>query len=391
MSSRATGASSAADAVRRVQLTPGLAAVVLTVLLLWLAGSAAEVLLLLFLAVLVAVYLDALTGALARRTKLGRGAAFALAVILSIFAVAALAALLVPPVVAQTRQLASKLPDYIVAWSEWLKRMVERFPALGPLVGDDRQSQFVDVAIGEARAFAGALAPQLIHVVHSLINVASVLVMALYLSLHPETYRDFVVSLTPPRHRDATRDVLAALGTTLRAWTLAQLLAMAVLGALTALGLWLLGVPYWLAFGIFSGVAAIVPFFGTLVSTLLPALFVLGGAGEPGRALLVVLLGVVVHIIEGNFVAPLIFQRSVHLPPVFSIMAVLIVGKLLGPVGLLVAVPTLVVVMVFIRKVLLERVYGDTRTPEARREDAELALAASDGASAAAPVVPPRV
>jgi predicted PurR-regulated permease PerM len=56
-------------------------------------------------------------------------------------------------------------------------------------------------------------------------------------------------------------------------------------------------------------------------------------------------------------------------------MAVLISGTLLGPFGLLVAIPALCVVMVLIRKVLIERVYGDVATKEETREDAELALA----------------
>jgi predicted PurR-regulated permease PerM len=150
---------------------------------------------------------------------------------------------------------------------------------------------------------------------------------------------------------------------------------MTVLGVLSAIGLWALDVPYWLTFGIFMGVAAIVPFFGTIISTLLPALFVLGGGGGLGGALLVLLLGVLAHLIEGNVIAPLIMQRGVNLPPVLSIMAVLISGTLLGPFGLLVAIPALCVVMVLIRKVLIERVYGDVATPEEHREDAELALA----------------
>ncbi|MFI5244726.1 MAG: AI-2E family transporter, partial [Gemmatimonadales bacterium] len=157
---------------------------------------------------------------------------------------------------------------------------------------------------------------------------------------------------------------------------------MAVLGALMAIGLRLLNVPYWLTFGIFCGLAAIVPFFGTVISTIVPALFVLGGTGGGVGALLVLLLGVVVHLIEGNIVAPLIMQRGVHLPPVFSIMAVLISGTLLGPLGLLVAVPALCIVMVLVRKVLIERVYGDVATKEARREDAELALAPAKSAPA---------
>jgi predicted PurR-regulated permease PerM len=364
-----------AGAVRRVQLLPGLTAVVFTILLLWLAGRVAGLLLLLFIAVLIAVYLDALNEFIAARTKLGHRSAFALALFLTLVVLTGIAALLVPPLVEQTRQLVLKLPDYAIAWKDRLGRLPQQFPALQPMLGPDAQSQFVSSVLDQAQGLVGGLLPKVFDVVHGFIDVASTLAMALYLALHPASYRDFVVSITPPRYRDATRDVLTALGKTLRAWVLAQLLTLAVLGAMMAIGLRLLNVPYWLTFGIFCGLAAIVPFFGTLISTIVPALFVLGGGGGLGGALLVLLLGVLAHLIEGNVIAPLIMQRGVNLPPVLSIMAVLISGTLLGPFGLLVAIPALCVVMVLIRKVLIERVYGDVATPEEHREDAELALA----------------
>jgi predicted PurR-regulated permease PerM len=364
-----------AGAVRRVQLLPGLTAVVFTILLLWLAGRVAGLLLLLFIAVLIAVYLDALNEFIAARTKLGHRSAFALALFLTLVVLTGIAALLVPPLVEQTRQLVLKLPDYAIAWKDRLALLLQQFPALQPMLGPDAQSQFVTSVLDQAQGLVGGLLPKVFDVVHGFIDVASTLAMGLYLALHPASYRDFVVSITPPRHRDATRDVLTALGKTLRAWVLAQLLTLAVLGAMMAIGLRLLNVPYWLTFGIFCGLAAIVPFFGTLISTIVPALFVLGGGGGLGGALLVLLLGVLAHLIEGNVIAPLIMQRGVNLPPVLSIMAVLISGTLLGPFGLLVAIPALCVVMVLIRKVLIERVYGDVATPEEHREDAELALA----------------
>ncbi len=71
---------------------------------------------------------------------------------------------------------------------------------------------------------------------------------------------------------------------------------MVSLGLLTWVGLQLLDVPYALAFGVFTGLVAIVPFFGTLVSTLLPAIFVLG-TGSLLTVLAVVLLGIGVHLV----------------------------------------------------------------------------------------------
>jgi predicted PurR-regulated permease PerM len=153
-----------------------------------------------------------------------------------------------------------------------------------------------------------------------------------------------------------------------------QMLAMGFLAVLTAAGLWLLNVPFLLAFGIFTGLAAIVPFFGTLVSTALPAVFVLNGPGFHGmgsfsHAMLVVALGAVVHLVEGNVVAPLVFSRKINLPPVLTIMAVLVMGKLLGGLGLIVALPTLATIMVIVRRILITRVYegqGFRRTSRER-------------------------
>ena len=216
--------------------------------------------------------------------------------------------------------------------------------------------------------------PRAIGLVRAAINVFAVAVMGIYLSLHPALYREWLIALFPPIHRDLVRDVLSDLGSTLRSWLVGQLLAMFFLAALTAIGLSVLRVPFWLPFGVFTGLVAIVPFFGTLVSTLLPALFVLNGTGFGsfgpfGHSVLVILLGVVVHLVEGNLVAPLVMSRKLDLPPVLTIMSVLIMGTMLGGMGLVVALPTLAALMVIVRRILISRIYegqGFRRTARER-------------------------
>src|SRR5207237_3873347 len=85
------------------------------------------------------------------------------------------------------------------------------------------------------------------------IEAASVVVMALYLAVQPRLYRDGILSLLPPRYRPVGARVLDAAGATMRAWVVCQLLAMLVLALLTAIGLWVLGVPYCIAFVIVPG------------------------------------------------------------------------------------------------------------------------------------------
>ncbi|HEX5581208.1 MAG TPA: AI-2E family transporter, partial [Gemmatimonadaceae bacterium] len=340
----------------RFRFGPLLAALVLTVLLLWLLGAVADVLILLFIGVLIALYLGAVTDYLVDRTRLPRQLAFGAALAFSAALVVGFVWILVPPIVEQTQALLRVLPDYISYWEAGLERFLARFPGVADALppGEHR-------ILGEVYARVGtwfqALPSQVFGVVHGAINVFAVGVMSIYLALHPGLYREWLIALFHPVHRDLVRDVLGDLGDTLRRWIVGQLLAMTILAVLTAIGLYLLDVPYWLTFGVFTGLVAVVPFFGTLVSTLLPALFVLEGPDGGTRALLVILLGVVIHLVESNVVAPLVMQRNVELPPVLTIMAVLIFGKLLGPIGLIVAVPALAAMMVFVRRILINRIY----------------------------------
>ena len=350
-----------AVAEQRTRFGPILGATVITVLLIWLFYKVADVLLLLFIAVLVSLFLGSLTNFIVARLPVPRAIAFTAAIFLTLGSVYGLGALLVPPVVEQTQQLFSVLPDYITAWQAALARLAARFPRL--LGGAaDPQTEIVNAIVAQVEGFAAKAVPTALNLGHQVVNVVSILVMGIYMALYPGLYREWLIALFPPVHRDTVRDVMQDIGTTLRAWIVAQLLAMSVLAALTALGLYILRVPYWLTFGIFVGAVVVVPFFGTLIGTLLPALFVLGGdgfggVGPGGHFLLVVLLGVVVHIVEGNFVLPLITAKRVEIPPVMSMMAVLIVAKLFGVFGVVVAVPMAAVVMVLIRRVVIHRLY----------------------------------
>jgi hypothetical protein len=85
-----------------------------------------------------------------------------------------------------------------------------------------------------------------------LVSLFSVVVMGLYLALHPALYREWLIALFPPIHRDLVRDVLSDCAGSLRAYIVGLLLTMTFLGTLTALGLYFLDVPYALTFGVFT-------------------------------------------------------------------------------------------------------------------------------------------
>ena len=329
-------------------------------LLIWLIVRVIGVLLLVFLAILLAVYLSAITDWLENRFSTRRWAGLTVTVFATVTAVVLVGVLLLPPVVEQTRALIGGLPQTLTNVQRVLATWAAQYPVLDQTDLANPSSGAISGLISDAFGF---LSGSILGYVKSggtlFIEGASVLVMALYLARQPTIYRNGLISLFAPRHRLIAANVFDDASATLRAWVVGQLIAMAVLALLTALGLWILGVPYWLAFGIFTGLVAIIPFFGSLFSTLLPALFVLA-SGDWLKVLLVLLLGVLVHVFEANVVVPRIMQRKVDLPPVLTIASVLAMGTLLGAIGLIVAVPILCVIMVLVRHILHGQIYGET-------------------------------
>ena len=375
--------------VGRFKVAPIFAGAIITFLLLWLLGATADVFILLFIAILLSLYLGFVRDLLVEHARVPPKLAFFLAVFGSGAALLGLFALLVPPVVEQTQNLVTVLPQYIESWEIAIDRFVARFPAMREMwkPGDHTLLRALyDQVSGQTTN----LVPKVFSLVHVFINIFAVGVMSIYLALKPGLYREWLIALFPPIHRDLVRDVLRDLADRLRDYIVGQLLAMTVLAILTAIGLYMLDVPYWLTFGVFTGLVAVVPFFGTLVSTILPALFVLGGPGGGTRAMWVILLGVVIHLIEGNLVAPLVMSKKIDQPPVLTITSVLVIGKILGPLGFVVALPILVTVMTVVRRILMNRIYeGKGFRKTTRDRIFVLRVPVPDGGVLTAPRLPP--
>jgi len=313
----------------------------------------------LFIAALLAVILGGLTDILTRRLRVPRAVGLVLSLALMLGGLVALGSLLAPAISGQVQDFAEAVPRYLSAFDQWLRGLAASSAALRRTGIASSETGIVTTAINDAIGFARRSVFQYATAGGQLaIDSVAVMVMALYLAWRPSIYREGLVQIAPPPARTLVRSILDDAHDTLRAWAGAQLLAMVVLAVLTGIGLWALNVPYWLAFSAFAGVVVLIPFFGSIVSTLLPALLILPERG-PLAFLAVASIGVVVHIIEANVVGPLIMQHKVALPPVLTIFSVLVMGRLASLLGLFVAVPLLATLLVVLRHALIYQLYGE--------------------------------
>jgi len=175
-----------------------------------------------------------------------------------------------------------------------------------------------------------------------------VLLTALYTAVRPEPLLSGVKRLFPPARRPEVDAVLGRLRHSYLGWLRGLVIGMLVLGGITYLGLMLVGLPFAAFFAVFTAVAMIVPYFGALISSIPPILYAL--TISPGKAVLVAVIYIGAHQLEGNVIQPLVVARTVKLHPALVAVGVVAVDQLFGFVGLLVAVPILVTIKILVEE-----------------------------------------
>ena len=146
--------------------------------------------------------------------------------------------------------------------------------------------------------------------------------------------------LVPLQKRLRVKRFLRTFEVRLWGWIVGQAIVALFVGIGGGVGLWIIGVPLYISFGIIAGVLNVVPYLGSGVGALLPALLAL--TISPMKAVLVVLLFVALNQVEGYILQPMVMGREVKLHPAMVIVSFLMFGALLGIVGVLLAVPAAV-------------------------------------------------
>jgi predicted PurR-regulated permease PerM len=190
--------------------------------------------------------------------------------------------------------------------------------------------------------------------VASVISYVVVIIIAtIYSVARPAPLISGFVALFPAGRRQEVREILADMYHTVQRWFVGQLGSMLIIGILSTLALYLIGVPFALLLGIFSGLVSFIPFIGPLISVIPPVLLAL--IGKPIDALWVVLAYAIIQTIESYLIQPLIMSRAVSLHPAVVMFALLIMGTLFGFVGVLLAVPLVAALAVLLRELWIER------------------------------------
>ena len=321
--------------IRRVLIVIGIAALAIALYKL------SDVVMLTFGSILVAVVIRALARPIRRGTSMGER----LALLASGFGIAALLAGI-------GYLFGAQISDQLSSLTASLPQAAQRLSQTAP--GQSITAMVKGSSIGDLLMNALSWGTTIFGSVAALVVV---IVAGIYIAAQPEVYRNGFVMLFPKTRQTEVADTIDAAGEALRLWLGAQLLAMIIVGILIAVGLAFVGVPSPLALGLIAGVAEFVPIAGPVIGAV-PALL-LASTQDWHTVVWTLAVFVVVQQIESNLIMPLVAGRAVAVPPAVGLFAVVAIGVLFGPLGLVLGYPLAIVIDVAVRKLYVRQTLGE--------------------------------
>nr|WP_159439842.1 AI-2E family transporter [Pontibacter sp. FD36] len=304
--------------------------------------------LLVFSGILLAVLFSGMAEWIVQKTGMKRWVALLLSVLLFFGLIIGAFWLLAPTIAEQVGEMRETLPKSIEQLRNWLgergwgERVAEKLPENFEGALSKQENLFSQVT-GAFYTTLGFLA-----------DLVIVVITALFLAASPTLYTHGLVKLFPVHKRTRILEVLDKCYSTLRGWLVAMLLAMSMIGISTAIGYSLIGLPLAFALAFIAFLFAFVPNIGPWLAGV-PAVLV--GLMEGGQmALYVILIYGGIQMVESYVLTPIIFKKTVDLPPALLLFFQVLLGLLLGALGLLLAAPILAVLMVIVQELYVKDV-----------------------------------
>lgn len=327
----------------------GLIAFVVSLYIIW---EIRQLLLLLFVAVVFATALNRLVRQ-AQRLGMQRGVAAAISVFGVLAVLALFAALIVPPFLDQFQQLTRLVPEGFQQLEAWLQQLVTRLPG-----GADDLIPSLNDLTNQIQPLASGLANNVFRLFSGFINLTGgvlfVVIFTVMLLLNPPAYRQGFIQLIPAFYRRRMDEILTLCEADLVNWIIGTLFNMVVIGVVSGIALWILGIRLVLANALLAGLMEAIPNLGPFLSTIAPASIAL--LDSPLKAVGVVVVYFLIQQLEQFLLVPIVMGQQVSLLPAITLLAQIVFASFFGFLGLFLAIPLVIIVRILIQEIVVRDV-----------------------------------
>jgi predicted PurR-regulated permease PerM len=302
-----------------------------------------SVLILVFIAVFLAVALGPAV-AIFRRRGVPRGLSILLVYVLITAGIVGIGLLIVPPIVTQVDQLAKDIPGYVqdLRENEQFRKYDDKYHISEKI---NEQAAKLPEHLGEA---AGALQSITVGVFGALVQLVTVLTMTFFLLLDGERIAGFLLRLRGPEHEERYRTIAGDVYRSIAGYVAGNLLISVIAGLTAYFTMLILDVPFAVPLAVLMAFLDLIPLVGATLGGV--AIGIVTAFNDfPTDTIIWAIVFILYQQIENNVIQPIVYRRTVNVPPLMVIVAILIGGSLLGILGALVAIPIAATVPIIVR------------------------------------------
>ncbi len=302
----------------------------------WVLWLIKGVIITLFIAIILALALEPAVKWFTRK-KVPHALAVFLIIFLFLGVILGLASFAISPLIVQTKVLIQNLPIYI--------------DSLFNMPGaEEYAKRFNDALFQQISQASGNVVTATMGAFSSALSIVVLLAFTVYLLIDFDSFREFALSFAPKNKKSDLRELVRTIEVQLGSWLRAQAFLMFIIGTATYIGLTILGIDYALALAVLAGLLEIIPIIGP-ITAVIPAA-IIGFSISPLMGFAVIGLYILIQQLENNLIVPKVMQKSVGFNPLFTIIILLIGSKLMGVIGVLIAIPTTIVFFEVIKYLL---------------------------------------
>ena len=310
--------------------------------------TSAGVLVLVFVALLLAAGLEPLIDRVRLRTPLGRGATLLLVYALFFAGVVALLLLVVPSAITQFNDLGPRLTPLLDDARNWA-RTVEPGALSSGLIGLINTVQEVLVPSGPDVPQPDALIALGFTFAEAVISVIAILALVYFWLTERARMQRFALNLLPADRRAGAREAWNEIEVRLGSWIRGQLIIMGSVGVFTSIAYFLIGLEGALLLGVIAALAELIPLIGPALGAI-PALLVAALTGNLETVVIVAVVYFVIQVVEGNVLIPLVMRNTIGVPPFLVIASILAGAAVAGIPGALISVPLVAALLVVVER-----------------------------------------
>lgn len=198
---------------------------------------------------------------------------------------------------------------------------------------------------------AGTVGTAILSITDLLLDCTIIPIYTFLFLLYKDHFILFLAKLINKENHAALQDILAQIRLSINNYIVSLLLEMIIVSILTGLGLWIVGVKYFILLGLITGILNLIPYIGITLAGVISLLATLTGTPDMSVILSILLVNLIVQLIDNNLLVPLIINSKVEINAFVSIMGIIIGGSAAGIAGMFLAIPLLAIL-----KIIFERI-----------------------------------